>query len=97
MSFFYNLGNDNSKFRTDQNATKLNFIIDGEMVSQFLRLSKYEQFRVIEKHLELIKACKVFIHGENGFYGITATTTTPLDSGSSVSGEKSEEQQQLDT
>ncbi|CAJ0822985.1 8264_t:CDS:10 [Entrophospora sp. SA101] len=63
------LGNDNSKFRSDHNATKLNFVIDGEMVSQFLRLSKQEQFRIIEKHPELIKAGKIFIHGENWFYG----------------------------
>ncbi|CAJ0753275.1 8526_t:CDS:2, partial [Entrophospora sp. SA101] len=93
------LGNDNSKFRSDHNATKLNFVIDGEMVSQFLRLSKQEQFRIIEKHPELIKAGKIFIHGENWFYGVATptntptTATTPLSTGSDsyLGGEKSEE------
>lgn len=69
------------------------------MVSQFLRLSKQEQFRIIEQHPELIKAGKIFIHGENWFYGVATptntptTNTTPLSTGSDsyLGGEKSEE------
>ncbi|CAG8557410.1 10090_t:CDS:10 [Dentiscutata erythropus] len=57
--------NNNVRFRSDSNKTNsINVIIDGDMVSQFLRLSRYEQLRVIEHNPELIKAGSTFIHGD---------------------------------
>lgn len=59
------LGNNNVRFRSDSNKTSsINIIIDGDMVSQFLRLSRYEQLRIIEHSPELIKAGSNFILGD---------------------------------
>ncbi|CAI2179449.1 1570_t:CDS:10 [Funneliformis geosporum] len=62
------LGNNNSKFRLSNNTNNTNYIsysnssyqptnliIDGEMVSQFLRLNKYEQWKIVESDYKLMK------------------------------------------
>ncbi|CAG8509543.1 1079_t:CDS:10, partial [Scutellospora calospora] len=57
--------NNNIRFRSDSNNTSpINVIIDGDMVSQFLRLSRFEQLRIIERNPELIKAGTTFILGD---------------------------------
>ncbi|CAG8443521.1 152_t:CDS:10, partial [Cetraspora pellucida] len=57
--------NHNIRFRSDSNYTgSINVTIDGDMVSQFLRLSRHEQFKIIEHNPELIKAGSTFILGD---------------------------------
>ncbi|CAG8796424.1 10439_t:CDS:2, partial [Racocetra persica] len=59
------LGNNNIRFRSDSNHTSsINVIVDGDMVSQFLRLSRHEQLKIIEHNPELIKAGSTFILGD---------------------------------
>jgi hypothetical protein len=72
-SFF--LGNDNSKFRlsnyiaSNSSSNSLyrptNLIIDGEMVSQFLRLTKFEQLKIVESNFEIMKIGKEYLLGED--------------------------------
>ncbi|CAG8551524.1 4056_t:CDS:2, partial [Racocetra fulgida] len=45
-------------------TSSINVIIDGDMVSQFLRLSRHEQLKIIEHNPELIKAGSTFILGD---------------------------------
>ncbi|CAG8451476.1 8190_t:CDS:10 [Funneliformis mosseae] len=65
------LGNNNSTFRLSNNTRHnssyqpTNLIIDGEMVSQFLRLNKYEQWKVVESDYKLLKIGNEFLSDES--------------------------------
>ncbi|CAG8447000.1 2401_t:CDS:10 [Diversispora eburnea] len=58
------LGNDNRNFRTNNRRQSLNLVIDGEMVSQFLRLTRTEQFKIVNNNPKLINAGTIFLRGE---------------------------------
>ncbi|PKK67422.1 hypothetical protein RhiirC2_751761 [Rhizophagus irregularis] len=69
------LGNDNPKFRLSNHVAfnsssnslyrPTNLIIDGEMVSQFLRLTKFEQLKIVESNFEIMKIGKEYLLGED--------------------------------
>ncbi|RHZ88816.1 hypothetical protein Glove_21g356 [Diversispora epigaea] len=58
------LGNDNKNFRKNHRRQSLNLVIDGEMVSQFLRLTRTEQFKIVNNNPKLINAGTIFLRGE---------------------------------
>lgn len=73
--FFLLTGNDNTKFRLSNHVAfnsssnslyrPTNLIIDGEMVSQFLRLTKFEQLKIVESNFEIMKIGKEYLLGED--------------------------------
>ncbi|CAG8587532.1 18234_t:CDS:10, partial [Acaulospora morrowiae] len=58
------LGNNNGRFRKMFHENSINHVIDGEMVSQFLKLSRSEQCRIVDMHPELIMAGTLFLRGD---------------------------------
>ncbi|CAG8511065.1 14111_t:CDS:10, partial [Acaulospora colombiana] len=58
------LGNNNEQFRKLFHDDSTNLVIDGEMVSQFLKLSRSEQCKVVDSHPKLIEAGTIFLRGE---------------------------------
>ncbi|CAG8553228.1 375_t:CDS:10, partial [Paraglomus occultum] len=61
------LGNDYHRFRTsisDTSASEPSYIIDGEMVTQFLHLPRHEQHLILASHANLVKAGQTYLNYE---------------------------------